>query len=149
MGGGGALFAVKAGATGDITPKQGETESAGVAWSQPRSGLGMSSPLVYKGFVYVLERNGGMVSCYDAKTGKPAYSKERITGARSFWASPWACDGKIFCPDEEGNTFVLQAGAEFKVLGKNPLKEMVWSSPAAAGEAIFVRGVDNLYCIKK
>jgi len=58
-------------------------------------------------------------------------------------------DGKIYCPDEDGNTFVLQAGAEFKMLGKNALKEMVWSSPSAAGEAIFVRGVDNLYCIKK
>jgi outer membrane protein assembly factor BamB len=148
-GGGGVLFAVKAGAEGDITPKRGESKSEGVAWSQTKAGLGMSSPLVYKGYVYVLERNGGLVNCFDAKTGKPAYAKERVTGARSFWASPWANNDKIFCPDEEGNTFVLKAGPEFDLIGKNSIREMVWSSPAAASESVFVRGVDHLYCIKR
>jgi hypothetical protein len=82
-GGGGGLFAVKAGAKGDITPKSGEKSSDGVAWSESRAGLGMASPLVYKGYVYVLERNGGLINCFDAKTGKVAYTKERIGGAAS------------------------------------------------------------------
>lgn len=145
--GAGPLFAVKAGASGDITPAKGETASKGVAWSQPKAGPSMASPLVYRGHVYVLER-GGMLSCYDAKTGKPAYEKERLPAARSFWASPVAGDGKVYCLDEDGQMFVLQAGPEFKVLGKNKLDDMFWSTPAAAGGAIFLRGVDHLYCIK-
>jgi outer membrane protein assembly factor BamB len=143
------LYAVRAGASGDITLKQGETSNAGIAWHQPRGGPPMASPLVYQGHVYVLEQRNGMVSCYDAKTGKPAYVRERVPGAKSFWASPWAYDGKIFCLDDSGQTFVLKAGPEFKVVGKNPLDEMCWSTPALAGGTILVRGVDHLYCIKE
>lgn len=142
------LYAVRAGASGDITLKDGAKSNDGVAWHQPRGGPPMASPLVYQGFVYILQQNGGMVSCFDAKTGEPAYQRERIPGARSFWASPWAYDGKVFCMDDDGQTFVLQAGREFKVLGKNPLNEMCWSTPAIAGGALFIRGVDHLYCVK-
>lgn len=147
-GGSSSLFAVKAGASGDITPKDGASTSTGVAWSQPKAGPAMASPLVYQGYVYILEQNGGMVSCYDAKTGKPAYQRERLPGARSFWASPWGSDGKVFCLDDAGTTHVLQAGPEFKVLGKNSLDAMVWASPAIAGGALFLRSVDHVYCIK-
>jgi outer membrane protein assembly factor BamB len=147
-GGAGGFFAVRAGASGDISLKQGETSNAGIAWSQPRNGPEMASPLVYEGYVYVLRQNGGTVTCYDAKTGKQVY-RERIPRAAGFWASPWACDGKVFCLDDSGTTHILQAGPEFKVLGKNTINEMCWSSAAVADGALFLRGVDHLYCIKK
>jgi outer membrane protein assembly factor BamB len=146
-GGGGGLFAVRAGASGDITLREGETSNAGIAWTQPKAGPEESSPLVYQGYVYILRKNGGLLACHDAKTGKQIY-RERIPNAKSFWASPWAGDGKIFCLDDEGTTHVLQAGPQFKALGKNPLKEMCWATPAIVGHALLVRGVDNLYCIK-
>lgn len=146
--GGGALFAVKAGASGDITLKDGATSSDNVAWSHAKAGPSMASPLLYKGHVYILEQRGGMLSCYDAKTGKAAYTRERLAGARGFTASPWASDDKIFCLDDNGQTFVIQAGAEFKLLGKNALNEMFWSTPSASGGDLFLRGVDHLFCIK-
>ncbi len=70
-------------------------------------------------------------------------------GARGFTSSPWAGDGKIFCLDDGGTTHVVQAGTTFKVLGKNTVPEMCWSSPAVAGGALFLRTVDRLYCIKQ
>jgi outer membrane protein assembly factor BamB len=146
--GGGGFFAVRAGAAGDISLKQGETSNACVAWSQSRNGPEMASPLVYQGYVYVLRQNGGIVTCYDAKTGKQVY-RERIPRAAGFWASPWACDGKIFCLDDSGTTHILQAGPVFKVLGKNSIDEMCWSSAAVADGALFLRSVDHLFCIKK
>ena len=146
--GGGGLYAIRAGATGDVTPKTGETSSDGVAWSHARGGPEMASPLVYQGHLYILGRNGGIVTCYNAKTGKQVY-RERLPAAKSFWASPWAGDGKIFCLDDGGTTHVLQAGPEFKVLGKNTVDEMFWASPAVAGGAVFLRSVDHLYCIKQ
>ena len=88
------------------------------------------------------------MSCYDAKTGKEAYRKERLPLAKGFTSSPWAYDGKVFCLDEDGTTFVLNAGPEFKLLGKNKLDEMFWSSPALAGGMMFIRGTDHLYGIK-
>jgi outer membrane protein assembly factor BamB len=68
--------------------------------------------------------------------------------AAAFWASPWAGDGKVFCLDDRGTTHVLQAGPKFKVLGKNALDEMFWATPAVAGGALFLRGVDHLYCVQ-
>ncbi len=151
LGGGGGnrpLFAVKAGATGDITPKTGEKASAGIAWSVTQAGPGTASPLVYDGRLYILEDHGGLLSCFDARTGKQVY-KERITGARSFTSSPWAYDGKIFCLDDAGTTHVIQAGPEFEILGTNKLGEMTWSCPAAVGESLFLRTVDHLFCIRQ
>ncbi len=146
--GGGGLYAIKAGATDDISLKGNDTSNTGVAWSI-KTGTAAPSPLVYQGYLYVLTQQGGMMTCYDAKTGKAEYSRERIPQARSFWASPWAANGKIFCLDEDGATHVLKAGPEFEVLGKNSLaRETFWATPAAAGGALFIRGVDTLYCIK-
>jgi outer membrane protein assembly factor BamB len=144
----GTLFAVNAGASGDITLKDGEATSAGVAWSAPRSAPAMASAILYQGYIYTLDQQGGRISCIDAKTGKAAYTREQIGAARGFTSSPWAADGKIYCLDGSGQTFVIQAGPEFKILGSNPLNEMTWATPAVAGGAVFLRTVDHLYCIK-
>jgi outer membrane protein assembly factor BamB len=147
MGGGRPLVAVKPGASGDITLKEGSQSNDGVAWSLPQAGPATPSPLLYGEYLYVLADRGGLVTCHEAKTGKQVY-KERIPGARGFTSSPLACDGKVYCLDDAGTMHVLQAGPEFKVLGKNAVGEMCWSSPAVAGGALFLRTVDHLYCIR-
>ncbi len=145
----GTLFAVKPGAKGDITPKEGKKDSEGVAWSVAKAMPSAASPLVYDGLVYTFDRNGGTVSCFDAKTGDAKYSKERLPKAGAFWASPWAYDGKVFAIDETGTTHVIKAGSSFEVLGTNTLgKDMFWSSPAVSGGMLLIRGVDSIYGIK-
>jgi outer membrane protein assembly factor BamB len=144
----GGLFAVQAGAKGELSLKTGESANPGLAWSNPRGAPEEASPLVYQGYIYILRKNGGIVTCLDAQTGKQIY-RERIPEARSFWASPWAAGGNIYCLDDGGTTHVLQPGPEFKVLGKNPLEETSWASPAVAGGAVFLRSVDHLYCIQQ
>src|SRR5207302_10779149 len=119
----------------------------GVAWYQPQAGPSTASPLLYDGYLYVVEERGGFLACTEAKTGKQVY-RERLQGARGFTSSPWAYEGKVFCLSDDGDTFVVQAGHEFKLLGKNKIAEMCWSSPAVAGGALFLRTVDHLYCIK-
>ena len=147
-GGSRPLFAVKAGASGDITLKAGAASNDGIAWHQPKAGPQTASPVLYKGYLYVLDERGGYLSCYDAKTGKQQY-KERLTGARGFTSSASAADGKVFLLDDAGTTYVVQAGPTFKILGKSPLGEMCWSSPAVAGHALFLRTVDHLFCIEQ
>jgi outer membrane protein assembly factor BamB/Spy/CpxP family protein refolding chaperone len=142
------LFAVKAGASGDITPKEDGTSGDAVVWVQPRSAPFVASPLVYQGQLYVLQGSSNILTCYDASTGKKVY-RERLHGARGFTASPWANDGKVFCLDNDGNTYVVQAGPAFKLLGKNKLDELCWSSPAAGGGALYLRTVDYLYCVRQ
>jgi outer membrane protein assembly factor BamB len=147
--GGGILFAVKAGAEGDITPEEGASTSTGVAWSLPGSGLSMASPLLYDGLLYIVERRGGMIFCYQAATGEPVYQSLKIPDAGPFWASPWAVDDKIYCMDERGTTHVVRAGEEFEVLTQNKLDDKFWASQAIANKSYFFRGVEYIYCVRE
>lgn len=142
------LYAIKAGAKGDITPKTKDKPSEFILWTNERSAPSMSTPVLYQGYLYIAEQRGGTLTCLDAKTGKEMY-RERIPRASGITSSPWAYQGKIFVLDDSGTTFVIEAGKDFKVLNNNPLKEMFWSSPAIAQGMLFLRGVDHLYCIKE
>jgi outer membrane protein assembly factor BamB len=146
--GGSPLWAVKAGASGDISLKAGETSNAHIAWYNPKAGPPLASPILYKELLYILPQMGNVLTCYDAKTGKEMY-KQRLEGADGFTSSPWAHDGKVYCLDQDGKTFVIQAGQEFKLLGKNEIKDMFWSTPAVAADALYLRGRDQLYCVKQ
>lgn len=143
--GGGAVYAVRAGAAGDVTLKKGETSSKAVAWARTKSGLGMASPLLHQGRLYIAGKSG--LACYDAGTGKELY-RERLPNASGITASPWAADDKIFVLDEEGQTFVIRAGQAFKLLAQNKVDGgMFWASPAVAGDVLLLRGTDRLFCI--
>ncbi len=148
MGGRGPIVAIRAGASGDISLKEGETSNTFVAWSNQLRTFRVASPLLYEGCLYMLDQQRGQVRCYDAKTGKENYS-ERIEGAKGFTSSPWGNDGKVFCLDETGVTVVLKAGPKLEVLATNKLDEMFWSSVAVMDESLLLRGVDHLYCITK
>ncbi|MFC1541842.1 PQQ-binding-like beta-propeller repeat protein, partial [Candidatus Latescibacterota bacterium] len=147
--GGDILFAVKAGANGNITPEEENSTSAGVAWSIPSAGLSNSSPLLYKGNIYLVNERSGFISCYDAKSGKPYYQRTRIPDAEAFWATPWAFNDKIFCLDDAGTTFVLEAGNEFNILYENKIDDMFWPSAALVEDTIVLRGVNYIYCIRQ
>ena len=148
-GGAGTLYAVRAGATGDISLKPGEASNAGVAWSARGAVPAAATPLVAGGRVYAFERQGGLASCLDAATGKTHYAKERIPNAKAFWASPWASGGFVFALDEAGTTHVLKSGDTFEVVRANPLpKDVYWATPAGAGGTLVVRGLDRLTAIR-
>ncbi len=142
------IFVVRPGATGDITLKEGETSNAFIAWGTKKGGPYNPSPLVYGDYLYVLY-DMGMLSCYDARTGQEIYNRVRIgPGANAFTSSPWAYDGKIFCLSEDGDTFVIQAGSKFALLGKNSLGEMCMATPAIAQGSLIIRTLTKLYRIQ-
>src|SRR5262249_3004836 len=143
----GPMWAVKAGASGDISLKAGENSSAHVAWFRNDAGPHFASAVAWDGLLYVFPPHDGVLRCFDAKTGA-AVDQVKLPGARDFKASPWAHGGKIFNVDTNGVTFVVKAGREFELLGKNTLEEMCWSSPAPAHGALFLRGAEYLYCIR-
>jgi outer membrane protein assembly factor BamB len=141
------MWAVKAGAAGDISLKHGETSNASVAWFRDDAGPHFTSALLYQDRLYVFPpHDHGVLSCFDAKTGATIYA-EPLAGAAGFKASPCAVDGKIMCTDERGVTFVLDGGARFQLIRKNSLDEMTWASPAVAGDALYLRTVSLLYCV--
>ena len=141
------LYAVRPGASGDITLPEGELSSKYIAWCHPRSGPYHPTPVAYQGRVYVL-MDPGFFLCYDAKTGKEIYGKQRIArDSGRFSASPWAYNGHIFCLSEDGDTYMIEAGAEFKVVGKNHLDGMAMASPAIAQNSLYIRTQHHLYRI--
>lgn len=144
------IYAVRPGATGDITLADGETSNEWIAWSQPKAAPYNPSTLVYRDRLYVLH-DRGLLACYDARDGREIYSSRRIPDGRAFTASPWAHDGKIHCLNEDGVTFVFQAGDEFQLLHENPLApdDMGMATPAIAGNSLLIRTSARLYCIRK
>ena len=78
------------------------------------------------------------------------YGKQRIDPATTaFTSSPWAYNGKIFCLSEDGDTFVIQAGNDFKVVGKNSLDELTLATPAIVRGSLIIRTASKLYRITK
>jgi outer membrane protein assembly factor BamB len=143
------VFAVRPGASGDISLKGDESSNEFVAWYQPTSGPYNPSPLVYGDYYYTL-LDFGFLTCRDARTGKEIYGKQRINAAgAAFTASPFAYNGKIFALSEDGDTYVIAAGPEFKVLGKNSLDEMSLATPAIYRSSLIVRTASRLYRIEK
>ena len=144
------VFAIKPGASGDISLKTGETTNEFIAWSDRTAAPYNPSPLVYGDYFYVLF-DFGFLSCHDARTGKTIYEKQRIRpeGQTAFTASPWAANGKIFALSEDGDTFVFQAGPEYKLLHKNSLEEMCMATPALAGDRLLIRTLMRVYCLRE
>ena len=93
----------------------------------------------------------GFFAAFDAATGEEVYDKQRIPNGRAFTSSPWAYDGKIFCLNEDGVTFVIQAGDQFRLLHTNELAEddMGMASPAMAGDRLLIRTAARIYCIRQ
>jgi outer membrane protein assembly factor BamB len=139
--------AALSGAPLDLSLKEGETSNAHVVWSQPLVGSFHPSPLVYDGIYYTL-LDRGFLTANDAKTGAAIYGRQRISAESSaFTASPWAYNGKIFALSEDGDTFVIEAGKEFKLLGKNSLNEMTLATPAIVNGNLVIRTASRLYRI--
>jgi outer membrane protein assembly factor BamB len=145
---GAPLFALRPGATGDISLGKDESSNAYVVWSQARGGTYIPSPVAFDGGVYVLTETG-ILSRFDARTGKLTYKTRIDPAATAFTTSPWAYNGKLFCLSEEGQTFVIAAGENFQLLHVNELDEMAQASPAIVGERLLVRTQTRLYSIRR
>ena len=142
------VFAVRPGASGDITLAKGEESNQFVAWFHPRASAYTSSPLVYRGRMYVVNDNG-ILTVSDSKTGKEIYKARAGGSGNTFSASPWAADGKVYLLSEDGHTFVIEAGDKYVELAKNSMDEMSFASPALAPNTLFLRTQTKLYRIGK
>ncbi len=138
------LYAIRPGATGDISLPEGETSGPFVAWFQPRGTPYTGSPLYYRGLLYSIN-DGGMMQVFEAATGREIY-RERIGGSgNTFSSSPIASAGRIYALNENGTTFVFAAGENYSELGKSPLGEMSLATPAVTGASLFLRTQTKLY----
>jgi outer membrane protein assembly factor BamB len=106
----------------------------------------MPTPVLYGDYLYVCS-NSGILTCYDAKTGKEVY-KERM-GAGSYTASPVAADGRLFFISEQGEARVVKAGPKFELLAVNPIEDYVMATPAISNGSLFIRSQHFLMSLGK
>lgn len=118
-----------------------------VAWKLDKGTAYVPSPVIYGEYLYLMT-DKGILSCVEIETGKVLYDAGRPPVAAQFESSLLAMDGKILQTSIDGDTFVIQAGPEHKVLGTNAIGEAVWSSLAVSGDALFLRGDKHLYRIE-
>jgi outer membrane protein assembly factor BamB len=142
------VTAFRPGATGDITLKEGEKDSAYIVWRQPTAAPYIPSPIAYGDYVFVLF-DQGFIACYEARTGKEMYGKQRIDVGANFSASPVAIDGKLYCMSEDGDVYVISAGPVYELMAKNSLGEAIMASPAISDSKMFIRALKHLYCIQQ
>ncbi|HEV7396886.1 MAG TPA: PQQ-binding-like beta-propeller repeat protein [Pyrinomonadaceae bacterium] len=138
------IYAIKPGAVGDITLKDGKDSSASIAWSKQRGGPYMPTPVVYGDLLYTCS-NQGVLAAYNAMTGERVY-QERLGGkGGAFTASPVASDGKLYLSSEDGDVFVVKAGPKYELLATNPVGEVMMATPAISDGLVIVRGVKHVF----
>lgn len=135
------IFAIKPNGYGDIT----ETH---VAWKVDKHLPYVSSPLFYDGRVYTI-KNGGLASCYDAKTGAQHYQAERMDASGDYYSSAVAADGRIYVASQRGTVVVIAAGDALKVLARNDLREPIFATPAIIDGRLYLRTEKHLFVFEQ
>jgi outer membrane protein assembly factor BamB len=126
------IYAVRPGATGDISLKDGKTSNEFIAWSYQRGGTYMPTPIIYGDYFYGCNNNG-VLSCYNAKTGEKIYQQRIGDKGGAYSASPVAADGKLYLSSEDGDVFVVKAGPKYELMATNPMGEVLMATPAIFG----------------
>jgi outer membrane protein assembly factor BamB len=145
------FYAVRAGAKGELksvasssTPNAG-TQNDGLAWQSTAIKPHVVTPIVYQDFLYVCT-DSGILTQFNARTGEAGF-RGRLGRGTAFNASPVAADGKLYFASEDGDVFVVKAGAKFELLARNPVGEVMMATPAITDRMIIVRGQHHVFGI--
>jgi len=138
------VLAIKAGSAGLQACDPCEAD---IAWTYARGTAYVTSPILVGDILY-LSTDRGIITALNAKTGEIIYEGGRVPVPATFTASMVAFGDKILQSSEDGDVFVIQAGAEHKVITTNKLGEPIYASPALANGVIYIRGEQHLYAIR-
>ncbi len=131
------VVAIKPGGKGDVTQTH-------VLWSHTKVIPYVPSPLYYQGCLFLI-KNGGILNCLDAATGKPT-KQERIGGTGDYYSSPVAGDGKVYLINQRGDLSVVSGAADWRLLHRAKFGEDVFATPAIVDGSIYLRTAGHLYC---
>jgi outer membrane protein assembly factor BamB len=130
------LLAIKPGGKGNVTGTH-------VLWREKQALPEVPSPLHYSERIYLV-RDGGIVTCLEAKTGRLLY-RGRLGASGPYFASPVAGDGKVYAASRDGVVVVIAAGDELKILARNDVDESIAATPALVGGKLYIRTEKHLY----
>ena len=120
-----------------------------VIWTVDRDTPDIASLLLSDGRLYFHKAKTGILSCFEATTGKRHFGPERIPGVNSVYASPIAAGGHVYLTDRSGATTVIKDAAQLEVVATNSVGEPVDATPAPVDDELFIRGEKHLFCISE
>jgi outer membrane protein assembly factor BamB len=132
------LMAIRPGATRDARPSH-------VAWEIQHGIPETPSLLYYRGRLHLV-RDGGLLTCLEAATGKELF-RERIGASGQYTASPIVAGDKLVVASVPGVVTVIQVGDQLKVLARNDFREQIFATPAVAENWLYLRTVGHLYAL--
>jgi outer membrane protein assembly factor BamB len=141
---GSSLQAIRLGRTGDLTG------SDAIVWSHDKGTPYVPSPLLADNFLYVLQGNDAILSCFNARSGQEYVNRERLEAIHSVYASPVSARDRVYILSREGTCVVLKKGRKAEVLAVNKLDDETHhtdASMALVDKEAFIRTPHNLYCI--
>ncbi|MFO1497328.1 MAG: PQQ-binding-like beta-propeller repeat protein [Verrucomicrobiota bacterium] len=124
---------------------RGDLRETNLAWEQRKGMPKVPSMLYHRPYLFAIT-DGGIATCLEGQTGAIVW-QERVGG--NFSASPVAAKGRLYFLADSGETTVLEAAPEFRVLARNPLNEKAQASMAVSGEQLFIRTEKAVYCIQE
>ena len=135
------LMAIKLGRKGDLTGTDA------ILWTNQRGNSYTASPVFYQEKLYFIS-DSGMLTCLDAKTGKPFYLQQRLPKAYSFKSSPIAVNGKLYLATENDDVVVVKLGETFEVIATNTMKDQSFiATPAVMDGTLYLRSETTLFAI--
>jgi outer membrane protein assembly factor BamB len=136
---GSPIYAVPTTAEGDLSPGE-------LSWSIESGGAYMQTPLVHGEILYSC-RDNGVLSAFEAKTGKLLYRERLGKGETGFSASPVAAGDKLYFTSEEGDVSVVRAGSKLDIAAVNSLGEVTMATPAISEGILFFRTRSHLVAV--
>jgi outer membrane protein assembly factor BamB len=130
------LVAIKPDGKGDVTKTH-------IAWIIEEGGPDICSPVSNGESIFLLATEG-LLECYKVSDGKRLWEYDL---QEYFKASPSLVGNNLYMLSEKGVMFIAEVGSEYNELAKCELDEKCYASPAFADGRIYIRGVENLYCI--
>ena len=124
-------------AKGDIT------NTPALVWTLDRDTPYVPSPLLYDGILYLLKSNNGILSVFDAKSGKPSLPAGATRSRAQHLRLPVGAAGRVYFPSQDGTTVVLKHGPTFEVLAQNKLDDGFNASPALVDNELYLRGLQG------
>ena len=140
------MRAIRLDAEGDITPPDPGATNAAIAWAHARKGNYMQTPIVVGDLVFGCT-DSGILSCFDAKTGKEQYAERLSKGGEGFTASPISDGKNLYFPNEQGKVFVIPATEKFTVKTTNEMGETCMATPAISNGTLFFRTRGKLVAV--
>lgn len=114
-----------------------------VAYRPDRGYSYVPTPVAYKDWIFYWG-DAGIVTCTEAVTGKEVW-RERVGG--DYFASPICVNGKLYCTNSRGEVICLEAGPQFKVLGRSNLGETCHSTASVLNGTLFLRTEGHLISV--